>query len=122
MIVGPSNISSPTSTLAPNEPLFVHLSCSCNFINSTFSAIKKGDMFCQVSMFSYRNLTTYQFVEVVNPILIPTNLMIGVSAVFHVFYKCPNTTQLRKCRDCQCRRSFRLILWRPQLHPLPYHL
>ncbi|XP_028789248.1 serine/threonine receptor-like kinase NFP [Neltuma alba] len=104
MIAQPSNISSPNSTLAPNQPLFVPLFCSCNFINSTFGAIsyanlsytiKKGDTFYQVSSFSYRNLTTYQSVEVVNPTLIPTNLTIGVSAVFPVFCKCPNTTQLR---------------------------
>ncbi|KAK4258058.1 hypothetical protein QN277_007564 [Acacia crassicarpa] len=104
MIADPSNISTPNSTLAPNQPLFIPLSCSCNFINSTFGSIsyanlsytiKKGDTFYQVSSFSYMNLTTFQSVEVVNPTLIPENLTIGVSAVFPVFCKCPNTTQLQ---------------------------
>ncbi|KAI9071300.1 hypothetical protein K1719_046729 [Acacia pycnantha] len=104
MIADPSNISTPNSTLAPNQPLFIPLSCSCNFINSTFGSIsyanlsytiKKGDTFYQVSTSSYMNLTTYQSVEVVNPKLIPVNLTIGDSAVFPVFCKCPNTTQLQ---------------------------
>lgn len=104
MIADASNISSPNSTLAPNQPLFIPLSCSCNLVNSTFGSIsyanlsytiKRGDTFYQVSSFSYMNLTTYQSVEVVNPTLIPTNLTIGVQALFPVFCKCPNTTQLR---------------------------
>lgn len=41
------------------------------------------------------NLTTYFSVELVNPTLVPTNLSIGVTVLFPIFCKCPNTTQLQ---------------------------
>lgn len=41
------------------------------------------------------NLTTYYSVELVNPTLVPTNLSIGVTVLFPIFCKCPNTTQLQ---------------------------
>lgn len=41
------------------------------------------------------NLTTYFSVELVNPALVPTNLSIGVTVLFPIFCKCPNTTQLQ---------------------------
>uniref|UniRef100_A0A5B7BYK8 Protein kinase domain-containing protein n=1 Tax=Davidia involucrata TaxID=16924 RepID=A0A5B7BYK8_DAVIN len=103
MISNPSNISSPESPLIPNQPLFVPLACSCNSINTSFSisyanlsyTIKGGDTFYLVSTFKFQNLTTYQSVMVVNPTLIPTSLEIGVTVIFPIFCKCPNTTQLQ---------------------------
>lgn len=103
MISNPSNISSPSSPLLPNQSLFIPITCSCNTINSTLSisyaglnyTIKKGDIFYTLSTHSFENLTTYQSVEVVNPTLIPTNLSIGVNVIFPIFCKCPNTSQLK---------------------------
>lgn len=103
MISNPSNISSPTSSLLPNQPLFIPLSCSCNFINTSITlsfanltyAIKKGDTFFYVSTNLYQRLTTYQSVEVVNPSLIPTQLKIGVNVIFPIFCKCPNVSQVQ---------------------------
>ncbi|KAK7857835.1 serine/threonine receptor-like kinase NFP [Quercus suber] len=99
----PSNISSPSSALVAGQPLFVPISCSCNSINTTtnFSyanlsyIIKPNDTFYIVSTFKFMNLTTYFSVELVNPTLVPTNLSIGVTVLFPIFCKCPNTTQLQ---------------------------
>lgn len=102
MISNPSNISSPSSPLLPNQSLFVPIKCSCNTINRTMSisyaglnyTIKKSDTYYTLSTHHFQNLTTYQSVEVVNPTLIPTNLTIGVNVIFPIFCKCPNTAQL----------------------------
>ncbi|XP_075655374.1 serine/threonine receptor-like kinase NFP [Castanea sativa] len=99
----PSNISSPSSALVAGQPLFVPISCSCNSINTTtnFSyanlsyVIKPNDTFYIVSTFKFMNLTTYYSVELVNPTLVPTNLSIGVTVLFPIFCKCPNTTQVQ---------------------------
>jgi hypothetical protein len=102
MISKPSNISSPTSPLIPNQPLFVPLSCSCNPINSTSISsanitytIEAGNTFYIVSTEYFQNLTTYQSVELFNPTLIPELLDIGVEVIFPIFCKCPNQTQLQ---------------------------
>lgn len=101
MISNPSNISSPSSPLVYDQPLFIPISCSCNSINETTSisyaglnyTIKKGDTFYIISTYNFQNLTTYQSVEVVNPSLVPTNLEIGVNVIFPIFCKCPGTNQ-----------------------------
>ncbi|XP_061984779.1 serine/threonine receptor-like kinase NFP [Populus nigra] len=102
MISKPGNISSPTSPLIPNQPLFVPLSCSCNPINSTSISsanitytILEGNTFYIVSTEYFQNLTTYQSVELFNPTLIPELLDIGVEVIFPIFCKCPNQTQLQ---------------------------
>jgi hypothetical protein len=103
MISKPSNISSPTSPLIPNQPLFVPLSCSCNTINISTSissanityTIKEGNTFYIVSTKYFQNLTTYQSVELFNPTLIPELLDIGVEVIFPIFCKCPHQTQLQ---------------------------
>ncbi|KAJ6318682.1 hypothetical protein OIU76_014106 [Salix suchowensis] len=102
MISKPSNISSPTSPLVPDQPLFVPLSCSCNTINRTSISfanitytIKAGNTFYIVSTAYFQNLTTYQSVELVNPTLVPEKLEIGVEVIFPIFCKCPNQTQLQ---------------------------
>ncbi|OIW07712.1 hypothetical protein TanjilG_19655 [Lupinus angustifolius] len=106
MISNPSNISSPSSSLVPDQPLFIPLTCGCNTINNTFGAIsyanisyniKLNDTFFLVSTINYQNLTTFPSVEVVNPSLVPTNLTIGESVIFPIFCKCPeknNMTQV----------------------------
>ncbi|CAJ2673942.1 unnamed protein product [Trifolium pratense] len=102
MISKPSNISSPSSPLVPNQPLLIPLTCSCNFINTTFGSIsysnitytiKPNDTFFLVSTINFQNLTTYPSVEVVNPNLVATNLSIGDNAVFPIFCKCPDKTK-----------------------------
>lgn len=102
MISKPSNISSPSSPLLPNQPLLIPLTCSCNFINTTFGSIsysnitytiKPNDTFFLVSTINFQNLTTYPSVQVVNPNLVATNLSIGDNAVFPIFCKCPDKTK-----------------------------
>ena len=102
MISKPSNISSPSSPLLPNQPLLIPLTCSCNFINTTFGSIsysnitytiKPNDTFFLVSTINFQNLTTYPSVEVVNPNLVATNLSIGDNVVFPIFCKCPDKTK-----------------------------
>lgn len=103
MIAKPSNLTSVTSPLVPNQPLFIPLTCTCNKVNTTTNlsyaklnyTIKKGDTFYVVSTTQYHNLTTYQSVEVVNPTLVPTNLDIGQEVIFPIFCKCPTQTQLQ---------------------------
>ncbi|KAK2453836.1 lysM domain receptor kinase [Trifolium repens] len=102
MISKTSNISSPSSPLVPNQPLLIPLTCSCNFINTTFGSIsysnitytiKPNDTFFLVSTINYQNLTTYPSVEVVNPNLVATNLSIGDNVIFPIFCKCPDKTK-----------------------------
>ncbi|XVF38332.1 hypothetical protein REPUB_Repub20aG0092200 [Reevesia pubescens] len=104
MISETSNISSPSTPLIPDQFLFVPITCSCNFINSTIGnlsaanltyTIKSGDTFYLVSSSNFQNLTTYQSVEVFNPTFVPTQLEIGDRIVFPIFCKCPNETQVQ---------------------------
>ncbi|XP_071732542.1 serine/threonine receptor-like kinase NFP [Rutidosis leptorrhynchoides] len=103
MIAKPSNLTSLTSPLVPNQSLFIPLTCSCNTINKTTNlsyaevhyTIQQGDTFFLVSTNFYQNLTTYQSVEIVNPTLIPINLTIGQDVIFPIFCKCPTKTQLQ---------------------------
>ncbi|QCE05013.1 serine/threonine receptor-like kinase NFP [Vigna unguiculata] len=100
MIATPSNISSVSSALVEDQPLFVPLSCSCNPVNATFGSlsyanisytIQPNDTFFVVSTYKFNNLTTYPSVETVNPTLVATNLSIGQVTIFPVFCKCPDT-------------------------------
>ncbi|XP_031272379.1 serine/threonine receptor-like kinase NFP [Pistacia vera] len=103
MISNPSNISSPSSPLIQNQPLFVPLTCSCNTLNTSYSisfanlsyTIVQGDTFYLVSTYLYLNLTTYQSVMIVNPTVVPTELEAGDVVQFPIFCKCPNETQLQ---------------------------
>lgn len=102
-IAKPSNISSPSATLVPNQGLFVPITCSCNSVNASVRlsyaginyTIKPNDTYYFVSTDHFQNLTTYQSVIVVNPTLVPTDLSIGVNVIFPIFCKCPNRTQLQ---------------------------
>ncbi|KAI3469678.1 hypothetical protein Pfo_026341 [Paulownia fortunei] len=103
MISNPSNISSPSSPLVPDQSLFVPIKCSCNTVNSSITisyaglnyTIRSGDTFYFVSTQKFQNLTTYQSVEVVNPTFEPTRLNIGDVIEFPIFCKCPNSSQLQ---------------------------
>ncbi|KAL6522702.1 hypothetical protein OROHE_016549 [Orobanche hederae] len=103
MISRPSNISTPNTTLIPNQPLLVPITCSCNTINTSITisyaalnyTILRRDTFYLVSTQKFQNLTTYQSVEVVNPTFEPTRLAIGAIIVFPIFCRCPNSSQLR---------------------------
>ncbi|KAL3812529.1 hypothetical protein ACJIZ3_013797 [Penstemon smallii] len=103
MISNPSNISTPTSPLLPEQSLFVPIRCSCNTINSSITlsyaglnyTIRSGDTFYHVSTQNFQNLTTYQSVEVVNPTFEPTRLNIGDVIVFPIFCRCPNATHIQ---------------------------
>ncbi|KVH67550.1 Concanavalin A-like lectin/glucanase, subgroup [Cynara cardunculus var. scolymus] len=102
-IAKPSNLTSLTSPLSPNQPLFIPVTCSCNSVNTTTNlsyaklnyTIQAGDTFYIVSTALFHNLTTYQAVEIVNPTLVPTNLTIGEDVIFPIFCKCPTDTQLQ---------------------------
>ncbi|KAI9195752.1 hypothetical protein LWI28_017742 [Acer negundo] len=103
LIAEPSNISSPSSPLIQDQPLFVPLTCGCHTLNvsniisfaNLSVRIKAGDTFYRVSTLYFQNLTTYQSVEIVNPTLEPTKLEIGDIVYFPIFCKCPNQTQLQ---------------------------
>ncbi|KAI3756776.1 hypothetical protein L1987_56599 [Smallanthus sonchifolius] len=103
MIAKPSNLTSLNSSLSPNQPLFIPLTCTCNKVNTTTTlsyanityTIKSGDTYYLVSTTLFHNLTTYQSVEIVNPTLVPTNLSIGQDVIFPIFCKCPTKTQLQ---------------------------
>ncbi|KAK1430389.1 hypothetical protein QVD17_13090 [Tagetes erecta] len=103
MIAKPSNLTSLTSPLSPNQSLFIPLTCTCNLVNTTTYlsyakinyTIKAGDTFYIVSTNLFHNLTTYQSVEIVNPTLVPINLTIGQDVIFPIFCKCPTKTQLQ---------------------------
>ncbi|KAK6914017.1 Protein kinase domain [Dillenia turbinata] len=99
MISKPSNISSPTSPLIPDQNLFIPITCSCNPTNTTSISyaplnytFQAGDTFYIVSTKYFENLTDYQSVEVVNPTVIPTDIPVGATVIFPIFCMCPNTT------------------------------
>ncbi|KAD6453037.1 hypothetical protein E3N88_07742 [Mikania micrantha] len=103
MIAKPSNLTSLTSTLVPNQALFIPLTCTCNSVDPTRNlsyaklnyTIKKDDTFYLVSTNLFHNLTTYQSVETVNPTVVPVNLTIGQDVIFPIFCKCPTKTELQ---------------------------
>ncbi|OMO54745.1 hypothetical protein CCACVL1_27623 [Corchorus capsularis] len=105
MISEPSNISSPSSPLIPDQSLFIPITCSCNknsnsSVGSLSAAnfthtIQSGDTFYVVSTTHFQNLTTYQSVEVFNPTFVPTQLEVGDKIIFPIFCKCPNETQVQ---------------------------
>ncbi|XP_021722168.1 serine/threonine receptor-like kinase NFP [Chenopodium quinoa] len=101
----PSNISNPSLSLLPNQPLFIPISCGCHpvqnqtlksisFVNMTYT-FKPRDNFYYVSTKIYGYLTTSQSTEIVNPNLDVHNLPVGGEYIFPIFCKCPNNTQLR---------------------------
>ncbi|KNA21988.1 hypothetical protein SOVF_038280 [Spinacia oleracea] len=106
----PSNISNPSFSLLPDQPLFIPITCGCNPVrNQTLKSLsfarmtytfKPDDTFYFVSTHVYGNLTTYESVEVVNPELDVLNLQIGSDAYFPIFCKCPNKTQLGNNVTC----------------------
>lgn len=104
MISQPSNISTPSAALVAGQPLLIPLTCGCFSVpnisattNHSYAPLNRtiisGDTFYLVSTNSYRNLTTYQSVEVVNPTLVPTNLNVGDNVIFPIFCKCPNRSR-----------------------------
>ncbi|KAI3829111.1 hypothetical protein L1987_03226 [Smallanthus sonchifolius] len=103
IIAKPSNLTSLTLPLFPNQALFIPLTCTCNSVNTTTNlsyaklnyTIKKDDTFYLVPTNLFHNLTTYQSVEIVNPTLVPINLTIGQDVTFPIFCKCPTKTQLQ---------------------------
>ncbi|KAL2900315.1 Serine/threonine receptor-like kinase NFP [Bienertia sinuspersici] len=101
----PSNISNPSLSLVPNQPLFVPITCGCHSVrNQTLKAIsfanitytiKEHDNLYAISSDQFGYLTTYNSTLVVNPNLDIYNLTIGSDVYFPIFCKCPNNTQLR---------------------------
>lgn len=87
-----SNLTA-NSSLTPNQPLLIPLTCACSSNLSYAPApyqINSLDTFYTVSAYKYGNLTSYPAVETVNPTLTPTNLSVGANAVFPIFCQCPN--------------------------------
>uniref|UniRef100_A0A803LAB9 Protein kinase domain-containing protein n=1 Tax=Chenopodium quinoa TaxID=63459 RepID=A0A803LAB9_CHEQI len=91
----PSNISNPSSSLLPDQPLFIPISCGCHpvqnqtlksisFANMTYT-IKSGDTFYYVSSHVYGNLTTWESTVIINPTVDVYNLTIGVDYNFPIF-------------------------------------
>ncbi|KAG6529504.1 serine/threonine receptor-like kinase NFP [Zingiber officinale] len=94
-----NNLSATGAALRPYQPLLVPLTCSCNSNRSSAAIpyqIAAGDTFYQVSTFKFGNLTSYPAVELDNPTLIPTNLSIGVTAVFPIFCRCLDINMPRR--------------------------
>lgn len=99
MIQTASNLVSEEAGLLPDQLLLVPISCGCtgnrSFANITYQ-IKAGDSFYLVSIHEFENLTNYQAVEDMNPMLNPNNLQIGDQVVFPIYCKCPTKTQIEK--------------------------
>lgn len=94
-----SNLSATGTVIRPDQPLLVPLTCSCNSNLSSAVIpyqIAAGDTFYQVSTFKFGNLTSYPAVELANPMLIPTQLSIGVTAVFPIFCRCLDINMTRR--------------------------
>uniref|UniRef100_A0A7N0TJY8 non-specific serine/threonine protein kinase n=1 Tax=Kalanchoe fedtschenkoi TaxID=63787 RepID=A0A7N0TJY8_KALFE len=100
MISRPSNISDPSSPLVPGQSLFIPITCSCNPVNASYSisyapinyTFNAQDSMYIVSTNKFHYLTTFQSVQLVNPLVVPTNIDVGAQLIFPIFCKCPNKT------------------------------
>nr|XP_016452232.1 PREDICTED: protein LYK5-like [Nicotiana tabacum] len=94
-----TGLVSEDTELFPDQLLLVPVKCYCNgshyFSNVTYQ-IKKGDSFYSASVGAFENLTNYHVVQDMNPTLDPTNLTVGVEAVFPLRCKCPAHSDLEK--------------------------
>lgn len=93
-IVKANNLSSDDKKLKHNQILLIPITCSCNgsyfFSNVTYH-IKTGDSLYSVSINTFQNLTNYQVVQEMNPLLNPNRLKAGMEVVFPLLCRCVNT-------------------------------
>ncbi|XP_070042120.1 serine/threonine receptor-like kinase NFP isoform X2 [Nicotiana tomentosiformis] len=84
----------------------VPITCSCNNINTTFGNISyadSGDTMYRISTVKFQNLTTFPYVEAVNPTVVLENIQIGQAIEFPIFCKCPNKAQTQPQNQNQPR-------------------
>ncbi|KAH6774679.1 hypothetical protein C2S52_002330 [Perilla frutescens var. hirtella] len=90
-----TNLASEDAPLVPDQLLMVPINCTSNgshyFSNVTYQ-MKRDDSFYTVSTKAFQNLTNIYVVEDMNPSLDPTNLTVGVEAVFPLLCKCTCTS------------------------------
>ncbi|KZV49745.1 Lyk10 [Dorcoceras hygrometricum] len=87
-----TNLTSEDAKLFPEQLLLIPIKCSCNgthYFSNVSYRINKGDSFYSVSIKPFENLTDYLVVQDMNPLLRPTNLTVGVEAIFPLLCKCP---------------------------------
>jgi hypothetical protein len=92
----------PHAVLPQGQALYIPLDCSCaqNYVTRLTSQmqvpyiIHTGDTFSLVAMTTYGALTTYQALEVWNPRMDVTDLVIGDTMVVPIFCACPIAEQI----------------------------
>lgn len=94
-----TNLASEDAPLVHNQLLLIPIKCTSNgthyFSNVTYM-IKEGDTFYSVQVKAFQNLTHFNLVEKMNPMMNPNNLTIGVKSIFPLFCKCPGNSYSEK--------------------------
>ncbi|KAL8528599.1 hypothetical protein ACS0TY_006151 [Phlomoides rotata] len=94
-----TNLASENASLVHDQLLFIPIRCTSNgthyFSNVTY-LIKKEDTFYSVQVMAFQNLTNFNLVEEMNPMMNPNNLTIGVGTIFPLFCKCPGSSYAEK--------------------------
>jgi hypothetical protein len=95
MVLHANNLST-TAAPANWQPLLMSLQCGCPLRSPSSYApmqyqIGPRDTYWIVSTTKLHNLTQYQIVERMNPMLVPTDLDVGTMVTFPAFCQCPVT-------------------------------
>ncbi|KAJ1298147.1 hypothetical protein BS78_01G431400 [Paspalum vaginatum] len=114
LIASANSLASEDGVLQPGQPLLVPVrSCGCtgggwSSANVTYP-IRHGDIFYNLAIVYYENLTAYQLIQDLNLGLVPTNLQIGQEVTVPLFCRCP--TQDERSRGVQ---SLVTYVWQPE--------
>ncbi|KAL6649529.1 hypothetical protein ACP70R_013753 [Stipagrostis hirtigluma subsp. patula] len=110
-VASANNLTSEDGVLLPAQPLLVPVRCGCtgdrSFANVTYP-IRPGDIFYNLAVVAYENLTDYHLVQELNPGVDPTKLQPGQEVTVPLFCRCP--TAAERSRGVQ---SLITYVWQP---------
>ncbi|RCV45811.1 hypothetical protein SETIT_9G483300v2 [Setaria italica] len=96
------DLASEDGVLLPGQPLLVPVRCGCtgnlSFANVTYP-IRPGDIFYNLAITSYENLTEHNLIHEMNPAAVINNLQIGQEVTVPLFCRCP--TRAERTRGVQ---------------------
>jgi hypothetical protein len=90
------DLAAEDGVLLSGQPLLVPVRCGCtgnlSFANVTYP-IRSGDIFYNLAITSYENLTDHNLIHELNPAAEPTNLQIGQEVTVPIFCRCPTRSE-----------------------------
>ncbi|KAL6645151.1 hypothetical protein ACP70R_016759 [Stipagrostis hirtigluma subsp. patula] len=97
-IASANNLTSEDGVLLPRQPLLVPVRCGCtgdrSFANVTYP-IRPGDIFYNLAVGAYQNLTEYHLIQELNPGAVATKLQPGQEVTVPLFCRCPTPAERR---------------------------